>query len=92
MSALNPLLGDAAENYLPPAAHVALVTTNDSTDLVEVTRAVSFAVAGDIKVTTVGGETVVVPSGALAAGLMHPVQWARIWQTGTTATGIVAWW
>ena len=30
--------------------------------------------------------------GALAAGIMHPLRLARIKATGTTATGIVAYW
>jgi hypothetical protein len=82
--------GDRREQA--PARHVALVTGNDSTDLGYVTRGISFAVAGDLKVTTDGGETVVIPSGALAAGVIHPLEVTRVWLTGTAATGIVAYW
>lgn len=73
-----------------PPQHITLVTPNNSTDLAYVTRAISFAVTGDIKVTTLGGETVIIPSGALAAGVQHSMQLTRIWATGTAATGIVA--
>lgn len=75
-----------------PPAHVALVTPSDGSDLEKVTRGVSFVAAGDLAVVTAGGETVTIPSGALAAGIMHPLRLARIKATGTTATGIVAYW
>lgn len=75
-----------------PAAHAALVTPDDSNDLTSMTRGVSFGTAGAIKVTTAGGETLVIPSGALAAGVVHPVAWVRIWSTSTTAANIVAYW
>lgn len=75
-----------------PAPHVALVTPDDSNDLTNASRAVSFAAAGALKVTTVGGETVVIPSGALAAGVMHAIAVTRVWAAGTTATSIVAYW
>lgn len=77
-----------AESIIP-ALHVALVTPSDSADLTYTSRGVAFAAAGDLKVTTSGGETVVIPSGSLAAGLIHPLMVTRIWSTGTTATGIV---
>jgi hypothetical protein len=74
-----------------PAEHAVLITPNDSTDLVSVTRAISIAVAGAVKITTLGGETVVIPSGALAPGVQHAIRITRIHATSTTATGIVAW-
>jgi hypothetical protein len=75
-----------------PATHAALVTPDDATDLAVATRGISFATAGAIKVTTVAGETLVIPSGALAAGVMHPLEVTRIWNTGTTAASIVRYW
>ena len=73
-----------------PAISVALVTPSDSADLTGgATRGVSFAAAGDLKVITDKAETVVIPSGALAAGIIHPLSVTRIFSTGTTATGIV---
>lgn len=82
----------AEESATSPPAHVALVTPSDSADLANVTRGVSFAGAGALKVTTYGGETVVIPSGALAVGVIHPLKVSRIHSTSTTATGIVAYW
>ncbi len=54
-------------------------------------RAISFAGAGDIKVTTIKGDVRVILSGELNTGQQHSMQILRIWSTGTTATGIIAW-
>lgn len=87
---------DASFQFTPelnsPAVHAALVTPSDATDLVNITRYIAISAAGTIKVTTMGGETVTIPSGAFAAGQLIPLRVSRIWATGTTATGIVALW
>lgn len=54
-----------------------------------VCRGFSFAVAGAIKVTTVEGKTVTIPSGALGAGIIWDIRCTHIWATGTTATDFV---
>lgn len=82
------LPGNPSHLILPSSSHF-LITPNDNADLPKATRAVSFATAGSIKVTTVDGDTLIIPSGALAAGLMHPVRWRRVHSTDTTASGIV---
>lgn len=92
---VTPAVGNAVGSNVDttlgdPALHVLLVTPSDSTDLTAPSRAISFGTAGALKVTTVGGETVVIPSGALAAGIMHPLRVARIHSTSTTAANIVA--
>lgn len=74
------------------AEDCANVTPSDSTDLAHVTRGISFATAGALKITTLRGTTIIIPSGALAAGIIHPIRATRIWSTGTTAATIVAWW
>lgn len=75
-----------------PAPNIALVSPSDSTDLGFVTRGLSFAVAGTLAVVTAGGQTVTIPSGALVAGAIHAIEVTRVLNTGTTATGIVAYW
>lgn len=70
-----------------PATHATAITPNDSTDLANVCRAIWVGTAGDLKVTTVGGDTVTFP--ALTQG-WHPLMVSRIWATGTSASGIVA--
>jgi len=47
-------------------------------------------VAGDVKVTTAGGDDVVFTG--ILAGSFIPVQVTKVFATGTTATNIVALW
>lgn len=75
-----------------PASHAAIITPDDSNDLVHATRAIYIGAAGAVKLTTVGGETVVLASGVLAAGVPHPIRATRIFSTGTTATPVVVVW
>ena len=46
--------------------------------------------AGNIKVTTAGGDTVTFTG--ILAGSFFPVQVLRLWSTGTTATSVIALW
>ena len=66
---------------MDPGEHLAIVTYDDSNDLAHVTRMLVWAAAGAVKVTTVGGETVTIPS--MGAGTMLPLRVTRIWSTGT---------
>lgn len=52
-------------------------------------RGISFAAAGALSVVTLDGDTVVIPSDSLAAGIIHPLACIRVNSTSTTATGIV---
>ena len=65
------------------------ITPSDTTLLAPVTRALSWAGAGDLVVQYIDGINHTIPSGALATGIMHPLQVRRVLATGTTATGIV---
>lgn len=71
-----------------PYFHAAAVSPDDSNDLSHVTRALMIGVAGDLKVTTAGGETVTlsVPAGELR------IRAVRVFSTGTTASNITAMW
>jgi hypothetical protein len=75
-----------------PASHVFLITPNDGADLTTNIRAIAFATAGTLKITTLGGETVTIPSGVLAPGIIHPIRVKRVYATGTTVTNIVGVW
>ena len=79
------------QNYTPiyAAANAAAVTPSDSKDLTATTRALLVGTAGDVKVTTLGGQTVVIA--AAPAGLL-PIQATRVWAGGTTATNLTALW
>lgn len=70
-----------------PAGNAVEVTTSDSTDLTTSTRAIYIGGTGDIKVTTVNGDTVTFK--AVPVGSILPVRARRIFATGTTATFIV---
>jgi hypothetical protein len=72
-----------------PAAHVFLITPSDDANLANPTRGISFHTAGALKVTTAGGEIVVIPDGALAAGIVHPLEVVKVFDTGTDADGLV---
>lgn len=72
-----------------PAPHVVLITPSDSVDVLVALRGIAFGTVGALKVTTLGGETVTIPSGVLAAGIIHPIMITRVWSTGTTAGNIV---
>jgi len=72
-----------------PARHADPVTPADGSDLTAFALALYVGVSGDVKLTTLGGETVTfsnVPVGIL------PVSAKRVYSTGTTASGIVALW
>lgn len=86
-TALEKLVAEQA-----PASHVAAVTPNDGTDLTQPCRAFSVGVAGDLKVTTLGGETLVIPEAALVPGVIYPVRLTRVFDTGTSADGILVYW
>lgn len=77
------------ERAILPAVSIFLITPNNSVDLSTPTRGLSIAAEGDLRVLTINDETVTVPEGALAAGIIHPICVKRVYSTGTTATGIV---
>lgn len=79
----------APEHLTQPANKIYSVTQSDATaDPNGPFRALLISVVGAVKLTTRGGTTVTIPSGGLAAGVLHPIRVQRVWSTGTTATGI----
>jgi hypothetical protein len=75
-----------------PVPHAALVAPSDTDELAKVSRGISFGTAGALAVVTLGGESLTIPSGALAAGVIHPLRVRQVKNTGTTAANIVAYW
>ena len=71
-----------------PARNVASVTPNDSVDLTKSSRALYVGVAGDIKITTVQGDTVTFVG--VLSGTILPIRVQRVFATGTTATSIIS--
>lgn len=72
-----------------PIVHSVNVTPDDDADLAHVTRSIWIGTAGDLRVTTLGGEVTTYPNKTVGR---HPIRAARIHATGTTASGIVAEW
>lgn len=73
-----------------PAQHAALVTPSDADDLATYSRGFYVGQGGNMKVTTVGGETLLLTG--LLIGHIYPIRVKRIWSTTTTADKIVAVW
>ncbi|MGA1564322.1 MAG: spike base protein, RCAP_Rcc01079 family, partial [Pontimonas sp.] len=65
-----------------PAERAFAITGNDSTDLTVFPRAIYVGGAGNVKVITLGGDTVTF-SGVLA-GTVLPVRVKRVFSTDTT--------
>ena len=62
------------------------VTPNDSTDIAK-TRALSVGANGTVQVDTASGSVTTI---SMIAGEIYPLAVTRVYATGTTATGIVA--
>lgn len=70
-----------------PAEHVEVVAPSDTVDLPNPTRGLYVGGAGNIVVTTVGGEFVTFSG--VGAGTTLPVRVRRVWFTNTTATNLL---
>lgn len=90
MAATNPF--STAKSGLASGVygHAALVTPADGADIATVSTALFIGGAGNVKVTTFGGETLLLTG--LLAGQVLPLRVTRVWSTTTTATNIVALW
>lgn len=66
------------------------ITASDTAFIEPVTRGIAFSGAGALAVEYVDGQTHTIASGVLSAGIIHPIQVRRILATGTSATGITA--
>jgi hypothetical protein len=70
-----------------PAIGGFAVSLHNTDELAISTRAIMVTVAGNVKVTTVNGDTFTMP--ALQPGVVYGIRAKIIWNTGTTATGVV---
>lgn len=70
-----------------PASHAFEVIPDDHADLPMASRALNVTTDGVVRVTTIKGDTVNI---TIVAGVPFPIRCSRVWQTGTTATDIVA--
>ena len=72
-----------------PASDYIPITASDTENLPWHCRGISFATAGALSIVTPKGKTRIIPDGALAAGIIHPIRAKRINATGTGASDIV---
>jgi hypothetical protein len=77
-----------ASGYDAPASNAFAVTPDDTDDLTHAARALFVGGGGDIKVDTLGGDTVTFTG--VVAGSILPVRVLKVYSTGTDATDIVA--
>ena len=77
-----------ASGYDAPASNAFVVTPADGSNLTHAARALFVGGAGDVKVDTLGGDTVTF-TGVLAGSIL-PVRILKVYATGTTATNLVA--
>ncbi len=68
-----------------PAVTVFAITPDDTSDLAQATVALNVQTPGKVHVTTVDGSEGEI---SVHPGQPFPIRVARVWQTGTTATGI----
>lgn len=84
-------MSDPFQNHVPglesPASGLMPVIPDDAADLPVAARALNVAQSGFVQLSTVEGDTAAV---YIAAGIAFPIRAARVWASGTTATGIVA--
>jgi len=72
----------------PAQSAEAVAITNDSTDLTDPARAFLLGVAGNLKVTLVGGGDMTFAG--LLAGQIYPIAITKVFSGGTTANSIIA--
>ncbi len=75
---------------ISPARGGAQVTPDDTSDLLQVTRAIYIGQGGDISVTLADGDSVVLEG--VPAGSLLPIRASAVQATGTSAGAIVALW
>lgn len=68
-----------------PAGTILEIVPNDAADLPELVSSLNVETPGSVRVTTRDGSTGTV---FVAAGIAFPLRVAKVWATGTTATGI----
>ena len=81
--------GNASLALLIPAPNCDEVTPHDGTDLTHNTRGLMVSTEGNVKVSFVTTGSEIILTG-LKAGVVYPFQVKRVWETDTTATGILA--
>lgn len=83
------LFAGMGDDLVSSPKHAALVTPSDTAELEYVATALLVGLPGDIKVTTLGGETLTIPNVPAGPLLLRVKQ---VWAAGTTADKITVVW
>jgi len=70
-----------------PATRAYVPTKHDTNDITTVSRGIYVGGSGDVKVKTIGGDTVTFVG--VPAGTVLPVRAKQVFNTGTTATSLL---
>jgi hypothetical protein len=82
----------SADFKINPAPRKQLWTPSDTAIVPEWVRGISFATPGAVNMQLIGDtQADIIPSGAIAPGIMFPCMPILIKATSTTATGFVLW-
>lgn len=77
------------EEFTQPGQDIVAVTKSDATDdPAGPFRGIVIGGVGIVKLHTAAGQDRTIPSGVLAAGVVHPIRFTRVWNSTTTATDI----
>jgi len=88
---INPVIEMTADVRMGPYTGAAAVTPDDSNDLPISGRGIMLGSAGNVKITTTGGDTVTLVGTNTFPGV-YPICVKRVFATGTTAVSIVVFW
>ena len=81
------VLDDRASGLTSPALYGFAITPDDNQDLARDTRALMVGAAGDVRVTLISGDQLVLPS--LLPGAQYALRVRRVHASDTTAAQIV---
>lgn len=81
------LYAGSGTDLLGPAVHAAAVAPSDTNEMEFASKRLWVGGAGNVKLVTVGGETVTYAS--VPAGTYLNVRAVQVFSTGTTATNII---
>jgi hypothetical protein len=80
--------GAGDSSLVDPASTAFPIAVSDTQNLPQTTRGIAMGVVGDLHVLMRDGTEVTIPSGVLASGMIHALRVQKVFNTGTTATGI----
>jgi len=78
---------DFMNGLTSPATGAVMLTPSDTVALNSVSRAVYVGSAGDLRVTMLSGDVVLLSN--VAPGMIYPLRVTHVMATGTTAGGLV---